>query len=166
MNATQTQIRASWCEEYSTWEKFEREIVARRVSVARAAPAARKPEFERRTVGNQVPVVGADLDDGQPGLLVLVDDRSIVDRKLREVVVHVHQIDDQRSCSRLRWRSYKIFEKYCLRKITVWRRKAASAEEVARSQHLFPYLSWLTSGRTSSHQKLVPTFPWMLSHDD
>ena len=106
--------------------------------MARAAPAARKPEFERRTVGNQVPVVGADLDDGQPGLLVLVDDRSIAGREFRKVVVHVHQIDDQSSCSRLRWRSYKIFEEYCLRNfgLRYEGRNATSAEEVARSKHL------------------------------
>ena len=33
------------------------------------------------------------------------------------------------------------------------------AEEVARFQRLFPNLSWLTSGRTSSHQNLVSIFP-------
>ena len=35
------------------------------------------------------------------------------------------------------------------------------SEEVARFQHLFPNLNWLMSGRTSGHQKLVPTFPWI-----
>ena len=35
------------------------------------------------------------------------------------------------------------------------------AEEVATFQHLFPNPSWLSSGRASDHQKLVPTFPWM-----
>ena len=34
-------------------------------------------------------------------------------------------------------------------------------EEIARFQHLFPNPSWLMSGRTSSHQKLVPAFPWI-----
>ena len=44
----------------------------------------------------------------------------------------------------------------------VRRRNSISAEdsgEVARFQHFFHYLSWLTSGRTSGHQKLVPKIP-------
>ena len=34
-------------------------------------------------------------------------------------------------------------------------------EEVTKFQRLFPNSGWLTSGRTSGHQKLVPTFPWI-----
>ena len=41
------------------------------------------------------------------------------------------------------------------------RRNSTSAEEVARFPHLFPKPSWLISGKTSGHQKLVPTFPCM-----
>ena len=43
----------------------------------------------------------------------------------------------------------------------VRRRNSSSAEEDARFQGLFPNLSRLTSGRTSGHQKLVSTFPWI-----
>ena len=43
----------------------------------------------------------------------------------------------------------------------VQKRNSTSAEEVARFQHLFPNPSWLMSGRTSGHQKIVPTFLWI-----
>ena len=33
--------------------------------------------------------------------------------------------------------------------------------EDARFQRLFPNPSWLMSKKTSSHQNLVPTFPWI-----
>ena len=44
---------------------------------------------------------------------------------------------------------------------TVRRCNSTSVQEIARSQRLLPTPSWLTSRRTSGHQKLVPTFPWM-----
>ena len=44
----------------------------------------------------------------------------------------------------------------------VQRQNSTSAKEVARFQRLFLNPSWLTlGGRTSSHQKLAPTFPWI-----
>ena len=45
--------------------------------------------------------------------------------------------------------------------IYVYRRNSTSAEEVDRFQRLFHNPSWLTPGKTSGHQKLVPTFPWI-----
>ena len=42
---------------------------------------------------------------------------------------------------------------------TTWRRNLTSTEEVAMFQFPYPNSSWMMSGRTSSHQKLVPTFP-------
>ena len=44
---------------------------------------------------------------------------------------------------------------------TVRRQNSTCLEEVAKFQRFFPNPSWLTSGRTSGHQKLIPTFPWM-----
>ena len=41
----------------------------------------------------------------------------------------------------------------------VRRQNSTSAEEVARFQRLFPNPSWFMSGKTSGHQKLVPTIP-------
>ena len=46
-------------------------------------------------------------------------------------------------------------------KFEVWRQNSTSADKVARFQCLFPNLSWLMSGRTSGHQKLIPTFLWI-----
>ena len=43
----------------------------------------------------------------------------------------------------------------------VRKRNSTSAGEVARFQRLFANLSWITSGRTSGQQTLVPTFPWI-----
>ena len=46
--------------------------------------------------------------------------------------------------------------------VNVWGKTCnASAGEVARFQRLFPNPNWLMPGRTSGHQKLVPTFSWI-----
>ena len=39
------------------------------------------------------------------------------------------------------------FQVFCM----VRRQNETTAEEIARLQHLFPILSWLTSGRTFGH---------------
>ena len=53
--------------------------------------------------------------------------------------------------------SYRI----TIHRSSVQRPNSTSTEEVARFQRLLPNPSWLMSGRTSSHQKLVSTFPWI-----
>ena len=41
---------------------------------------------------------------------------------------------------------------------------STAAEEVVIIQRIFPNPSWLASGKSVDHQKLVPTFPWTLDN--
>lgn len=72
------------------------------VGVTRAVAITRQPELEWWSIGQSVSVSCADLHDAPSSWIVLVDDRSVVFGKFRIVVVDIHQVNDQRSRSRLR----------------------------------------------------------------
>ena len=77
----------------------ECELVAGRVGVARTCSGTRQEQLERWTIGQRVPVGGADLNDRSSGRKILIEDGPIVFSELWIIVIHVDQVNNQRTCT-------------------------------------------------------------------
>jgi len=84
-----------------TRNKLETEVGTRRISRTWTTSSARKPKLKWWAIRPGVLIFGTDLNDGVTRRSVLIDHRTIVHRKLREIIIHVHQMYDQRASAGL-----------------------------------------------------------------
>jgi len=97
-----------------TGNELEAEVSTWRVSGTWTTTSTRKPELKRRPIRPCVLILGTDCDHCLTRRSVLVDHRTVVHRKLREIVIHVHQMYDQRARAGLWWSPCTAFHTFSI----------------------------------------------------